>query len=387
LEAGGTAAIVDPEAGGPRRLAHPKRPLMLVWIDIENPPQVQYLAPFKRRFEELGAQVAVTARDYGIACELLRNRGIEFSAVGGMFGRSKLRKVAGTVSRARQLAALFRGRRPDLVLSASRPAALAARLLRIPAFIIDDYEYADVRVYALMRCWLLHPDVIPAEVLCKRGLRPDQLVPFRGIKEDISFADADLAALERHRSPGGPVRVLFRPPASEAHYYDNHSGELSARLLAHLSRREDVVTVYAPRYEWQAAGPSKLEWRNPPERVEGAAEFLSLLASVDAVISSGGTMVREAAYLGIPAYSILQSRIGAVDRYLESLGRLRILSRPEDFDRLELRPLESLSPLPSNPGLLDELVGEVTRRVEAIGRGAPRLPGRRTSLSRSGAAG
>ena len=38
---------------------------MKVWIDIENPPQVQYLMPVATAFEEIGADVLVTARDYG----------------------------------------------------------------------------------------------------------------------------------------------------------------------------------------------------------------------------------------------------------------------------------------------------------------------------------
>ena len=37
---------------------------MRVWIDIDNPPQVQYLSPFERAFARLGAEVVVTARDY-----------------------------------------------------------------------------------------------------------------------------------------------------------------------------------------------------------------------------------------------------------------------------------------------------------------------------------
>ena len=51
----------------------------LVWIDIDNPPQVQYLLPFRRAFEERGFDVVVTARDYGITLELLRDRGVRTS--------------------------------------------------------------------------------------------------------------------------------------------------------------------------------------------------------------------------------------------------------------------------------------------------------------------
>ena len=53
--------------------------------------------------------------------------------------------------------------------------------------------------------------------------------------------------------------------------------------------------------------------------------FVALLKSVDAVVCAGGTMLREAAYLGIPAYSIFQSRMGGVDLRLEQLGRAVLL--------------------------------------------------------------
>ena len=50
---------------------------MRVWIDIENPPQVQYLAPFKARFEALGADVVVTSVENAITEQLLAQRGIQ----------------------------------------------------------------------------------------------------------------------------------------------------------------------------------------------------------------------------------------------------------------------------------------------------------------------
>ena len=52
-----------------------------VWIDVENPPQVQYLYPFVEAFRNRGAEVLLTARDYGNALELLRMRGGENTAI------------------------------------------------------------------------------------------------------------------------------------------------------------------------------------------------------------------------------------------------------------------------------------------------------------------
>ena len=350
-----------------------------VWIDIENPPQVQYLSPFKERFERLGADVVVTAKDYGIAHALLRQRGIEFEPVGEMVGRGKLKKIAGLLARTHALVQLFKRRgRPNFVVSASRPSALAAVRLGVPAFVIDDYEYADLRVYGFARCWLMHPDVIPPQAFAAGGARRRQLMPFRGLKEDITFHGFDLeqiAPYDGAPTEAGPARVLFRPPAEQSHYYHPRSAGVAGALLDHLSRRADVVVLYAPRYSWQVEALAGHRWENPPVQLSSAVPFVPLLRSVDAVVSSGGTMIREAAYLGIPAYSILQSRIGAVDRHLESLGRLSILSAPADFDRIGRSRVERLSPLATNPQLLDELTTRMTQLVQS-GEASALLRGR-----------
>ena len=54
------------------------------------------------------------------------------------------------------------------------------------------------------------------------------------------------------------------------------------------------------------------------------------MAAADLVVSAGGTMNREAAALGVPAYTPFAARLGAVDRRLIDEGRLRRLERPED---------------------------------------------------------
>jgi hypothetical protein len=87
--------------------------------------------------------------------------------------------------------------------------------------------------------------------------------------------------------------------------------------------------------------------------------FVSLLKAVDLVISSGGTMLREAAYLGLPAYSLFQGEVGGVDRHLAELGRLQLRTSPADFGRIELEKAGPLEPLASNPALVDELAERV----------------------------
>jgi predicted glycosyltransferase len=338
-----------------------------IWIDVENSPQVQYLTPLAGTFRDAGADVILTARDYGSTYALLEARGEPFHPLGASYGRAKWRKAAGLLQRTSLLARFFGGRRrPDAVVHAGRAPALAAWLLRIPSFGLRDYEFVDVTVDRLTHCWILHPRAFDASIFVARGIRPDRLLAYEGLKEDLTFAGLHLAAVERWDAAGvrdDCVRILVRPPAEESHYYSSDSGRVAHALLRYLAAQEHAQVVFSPRYGWQTSYLDDLEWRNDPVVVPDSAPFLSLLKAVDAVVASGGTMAREAAYLGIPAYSIFQGAIGGVDRYLAGLGRLELLSTADDFGRLRIEPRPRAKPLATNPHLSRELVEVVTSRL------------------------
>jgi uncharacterized protein len=337
-----------------------------VWIDVDNPPQVQYLVPFVSAFESRGIDVVLTARDYGETRDLLHARGVSAHVVGHRFGRGRVRKGFGSLARAAELAAhVSRGGRPGALLCASRSSALAAAALRIPSFVIADYEHASVGIYRLTGSTFLHPESVDTTTWLERGLRPSQLQPFGGIKEDISFAGIDLDAVTALELPGDEVRVLVRPPAEDSHYFDGESRRLALELLRTLAAREDVRMVFAPRYARQRADVEALDWRVEPVVLAGAVPFTSLLAAVDLVVCSGGTMLREAAYLGVPAYTILRSEIGGVDRWLESIGRVRVLAGERDLERIAFSRRAPFTPLRTNPLLLDELAEMVALRAAA----------------------
>jgi predicted glycosyltransferase len=340
---------------------------LLIWIDIENPPQVQYLEPLRPALERLGAEVVVTARDYGGTFALLEQRGVDYQPVGASYGAAKWRKATGLARRTRELLRyLRRTGRPAASVSASRAAAVASRILGRPAFAIVDYEHVSLAVQRLAHTSILHPDVIEPAAFTSRGIPPARLLPFRGLKEDLSFAGLDLEAQPPHELPldGGRVRVLVRPAAEESHYYREESGRMTLDLLERLSKNEGAVVVFAPRYARQVEYLGRFAWRNEPHVLDRPVPFVSLLKSVDLVVSSGGTMLREAAYLGVPAYSTFQGEPGAVDRHLERLGRLHLLAGPEDLDRIAIERAGPLQPLASNPDLVDE----IARRVVAAAK-------------------
>ena len=340
---------------------------MRVWIDIENPPQVQYLAPFERALTRRGHEAFVTGRDVSITLSLLHQRGIHPLVVGSSAGGSKPRKVLAIGSRAARLGLRLAGprARPDLGISASRSAALASAVLRIPSFTFCDYEYVDLRFARLTGAHVVHPDVIDVSAFLSQGIPRDRLIPFPNLKEAISFADIDLEAVEPHHfsTPRRPelMRVLLRPAGEQAHYFVSESKRLAFELLEFLSRRSDVELVYLPRYPHQVSYLDGFKWANTPVLVREAIPFVALLRAVDAVVASGGTMLREAAYLGLPAYSILRSAIGSVDRHLESLGRLTILESRNDFDQVLGRTRHP--PMPPAPTLVSDLIDQMLERA------------------------
>lgn len=340
---------------------------MRVWIDIDNPPQTRYLLPLARAFEDMGCSILLTARDYGETFAILRSDGASFFPIGSASGSSKLRKLAGVLHRSEQLIRSVRAsKKPDLLVSGARSAVLAARRLEIPTFVVIDYEYVDLLVYRFAASHIIHPDVIDQQLLCSRGLQAQKLMSFPGLKEDFSFAGVDLRAIppvKFDNRNSSSALVLFRPPAEQSHYYRSESGRLAVELLRYLSAKEARV-IFSPRYDWQAGYLDQVPtWSHEPIVLQEPAQFVSLLKGVDLVVSAGGTMLREAAFLGIPAYSIFRSRIGAVDRYLASVGRLSIIASRRDFPNILLRPRPSLTPLREGRAALEQVVEMVLQRT------------------------
>jgi uncharacterized protein len=340
---------------------------VLVWVDIENEPQVQYLVPLLDACRARGANTVVTARDYGGTFQLLADRGTSFEPIGSAYGGSKVAKIRGLAVRTTKLTSFLRRgpKLPDILVSASRAASVAARRLGVGSFVISDYEHANLTVFRLTRSTILFPEVIDSSAYRRSGFTDDRLIAFKGLKEDLTFAgvaldDVEEASLDGSRNDG-LVRVLVRPPAEKSHYYTPRSRALYLAALRHVAASEHAVVVLAPRYERQRGDLDELNPVNPPIVLTRHVPFLSLLRAVDLVLCSGGTMLREAAYLGIPAYSLLASDLGGVDRYLEAIGRATLISSPDDVSKIALGRLDGWSPLAGNPDLVDELADLLLR--------------------------
>ena len=125
--------------------------------------------------------------------------------------------------------------------------------------------------------------------------------------------------------------------------YHNFKNPIFKELIAYLLSHKNVQVVFFTRTENQRLEYSQLfkDLFIANKSVNGA----QLIANSDLVISAGGTMNREAAILGIPAYTIFAGKFGSVDNYLLRNGRITMIQKKDDFQRICLKKNISKAPV------------------------------------------
>jgi uncharacterized protein len=334
-----------------------------VWIDVTNSPHAVIFRPLIARMGARGHEVTVTSREFAQTTGLLDRFGIEHTVVGAHGGASRRGKARAMAGRSAALARLARSRRFDLAVAhGSTDQPLAARVAGTPQVTMFDYEHA-----AAMHHWngrlasrVLVPAAIPEEALSRYGMRPPRLVRYRGLKEEYYLADhaVDETVAEELGLDGERVVAVVRPPPEITLYHRGASTELFGATLARLLGDPGVQTVVLPRTEDQRRALAGTAAIVPEHPVDGP----SLVAAADLVVSAGGTMNREAAALGVPAYSPFAARLGAVDRALIAEGRLVRLRRPEDV-ALRARERGPAPPLRDPEVLVDLILGAARASV------------------------
>jgi predicted glycosyltransferase len=340
-----------------------------IWIDLDNSPHVPFFAPIIEELEKQGFVVVVTARDCFQVCDLANLLGVPHHRVGRHYGKNPLLKLLGLGIRATQMMPTALRAKPALAIShGSRSQLVASRLLGVASVMIGDYEFS--KLFAVIRPdFLIVPEVIPDDALQSFS---GPLLKYPGIKEDV-YAHRfrpDPALARELGLDTGKVTVTIRPPATEAHYHVPESDVVFAAVLEFLSQHPEVKIVVVPRNQHQGDAVRALKpglftsgQAVIPDRV---VDGLNLIWYSDLVISGGGTMNREAAALGVPVYSTFRGRIGAVDRYLATEGRLTLIENPEQVrNKILLRRRPRLhSPCHDSRGALEAIVAHLIKLLE-----------------------
>jgi predicted glycosyltransferase len=207
------------------------------------------------------------------------------------------------------------------------------------------------------------PSVVPFTAVRKYGAKPTKIVRYDGFKEQVYL---DGFHPNGRSLDGLPLEMwdqfvvaVARPPAEFAIYH-RFKNPLFARWLERAGQEPGVRVVALPRTSEQGVRLTRMRLPSvivPASPLRGA----DLVARADLVVSAGGTMNREAAVLGVPAYSLFAGRVAAVDRALEGLGRLTFVRNEDELDRIRLVKKGPGNPL-RNPGLVSRVVDRILER-------------------------
>ncbi len=325
-----------------------------IWIDLDNSPHVPFFAPIIKELDQMGHPVLLTARDCFQVCALGDYYKLDYKRIGRHYGANKLLKVIGTLWRSLQLATVIIREKPDVAVShGSRPLILLSAALRIPTILLFDYEHTASLPFIRPTLGIA-PEVISTPRIAKQfkfGLRT-----YAGLKEDVYVASyrPDSSVLRQLDLSPEDIVATIRPPATEAHYHNRESEKLYIEVVEFLGRTPAVRMVILPRNEATQREFVYHTWPKwckekkiivPGQVVNG----LDLIWCSDFVISGGGTINREAAALGVPAYSIFRGAIGAVDRDLADMGRV-VLIQSVDEVREKILPIRRVKRKDPNVG-------------------------------------
>jgi uncharacterized protein len=340
-----------------------------VWIDMANSPHVLFFQPVLNELHRRGVETMVSARNFAQTVALCELMCIDAEVVGEHGGSGLAGKAGNLAGRVLALRGFARRKRPSVAVSHNSYAqAVAGRTMRIPVVTAMDYEFQPANHVAFRAANLVVvPDVFPLDILRSQGGRADKVWRYPGLKEEIALAgfEPDATYLRTACIDDSKAVIVVRPPAGMALYH-RFENPLFAGLLERLEQLRaagSATVIVLPRTPTQAAsleseGFAALLWKDKP--LDGRR----LIAAADAVISAGGSMNREAAVLGTPAYSIYAGKLAAIDRALVAEGRLSLLRTADDVAALAPAKKPHTTPL----RLGDALVMQFVDKVLAIAR-------------------
>lgn len=341
---------------------------MRIWVDITDASAVVFFAPIVRRLEDAGHTVTLTARRFAGADLVLRRYGLGGLLTTQHRGGSLGTRAVGLVNRTAQLLGSASSGRFDAAAgSHASDFVLTAWTLAVPQMTLLDPDRLGRS--NLVNVGLVDevavPEAVPVAGLAGLGATRAKLFRYPGFKEEYYLHDArpdpDALAhlgITRRRIVGvvRPAAAPMRVPAGAGGQDD----EALVSLLTSLAGRRNLTLIVVARNQEQRQ--RMLALKLPAVLVPaGPVDGVGLLAAADFVVGHGGVMLREAAALGTPAYTLSWSA-GPVEASLLGDGRLRRVAAPEDVV-LRRKDLRTTVSLPRDPSLfVDRLLKLAHRR-------------------------
>lgn len=296
-----------------------------IWFDFTNVPHVNFLLPIINHLDYFNHIYSI--RDFAETKGLFEKKiGKNYLLIGSHKGQRKWKKIIGSFQRIFSL----QNQIPefDIKFSVGGDASnIVAKMRRKVSITFDDNEMAPNWRYSKFSDLAFWPEAIDVEVLHKQGFRDNKLFRYSGFKEDFYLADY---IPDKNFLDNLPFReyVVLRPENIQANYVNGSSLSIVPELLKLLNDL-NVNVLYLPRYTQDKVLAGT--FRNvfiPGSALNG----MDACYYSNAVFTGAGTMAREAACMGIPAYSFYTGKkLLTVDRKMIEMNWLYFSRNPKDL--------------------------------------------------------
>ena len=333
------------------------------WFDLENAPDVLFFEPIAKRLQKKSHVVYTTCRNYSDLPKLAEIYDTSTSIIGWHGGKNRIMKYAVGLIRSLLLARWAMRKKIDFAVGfGSRPLALTCGLMGIPNASVIDYEHVSISAIGRFCNYFFIPEDIHPQYFIDRGVSKEKIIQFSGLKEDV-YTNSYIPNYKLFNNLGldeNKIIVTIRPPSTSAHYHDYLSEDICWNIFHRICNDPFIEIIYVRRNNDKTFDEA-LQYDNV-KQMESPVKGLDLISISDVVISGGGTMSREAAALGIPSYSIFTGKQGAVDKRLSLEGRLTLIRKPEDVDKIFFKKHKKmLANQAKNTSVLDFFANEFIR--------------------------
>ena len=290
----------------------------MIWIDVVNQPHVRFWRRFLRKFN---VEALVTTREKGDLPQLTNLFLGEWNPlVVGRWGKDRLDKLKAFSERVKKLMFLLDEYKVELALSkGSTEQARVSFGLGIPLIVVNDNDLPP-HVVTRLTFPLSKVAIVPE---CFSGPIYGETRRFKGICEVahvLDYLESPTNIEHKRLELEENEYLVIRPPPKSSHYLEEDG--MFRRLIDKLLRETELEGVILRR-----EGGIELP---RGEVYQGVVDGLDLISTAAGVISGGGTMIREAALLGIPSISLFPREEPCVTSELIAEG-LIVKPKPENL--------------------------------------------------------
>ncbi len=303
-----------------------------IWIDIEQPKTAIMFKSLLNMFENEGAKILTTARNYDSTYQILDDSDIRYKKI-GMHGGEKLENKLGTyIDRLKSLFPIIKRFSPDyFVTFLSVEGTRIAYGLKIPSIAMND-EPRNEPVCKLIHPFIgniITPECIPLELYVNLYADLEKIIRYNGLDEIawISEYTPNPGILERFDLKKGEY-VIIRTEPTHASYLIHKTRPEETQIKTFLPpifkefpNHKFFLLVRSKLQEnYLSKGLKTLNNENNIVITQYLPNLVDLCFYGALVISGGGTIVRESSLLNVPSIEFFPGESAPQDKFLITNG-------------------------------------------------------------------